>query len=915
MSKGKTAVRRRHLSNCKILLLWWSLAPLLLPAQHPLFQDIFLRFDPDEPREGEVTHRLIFDRPLRPGDTLWFYDYLHAYSNPRTSLGEAIAGHYKLEFHFAKRKERGFLIPRPDSAYVIVRHAGLTGFVMRDSVSEAVFRYRIRLPSAKFTGLGAGKDFIHWRDFFLQPLVYTSRGPLRYAHKNLDDRPHLPLPTRIRITPSSLYPHWQSNARIRRRGDTIELTHPHNGIEFLAGRRPFTLIHRDSFTLVLEEGVLDRDLPATAQAWDSLIVFLKNRGFPLPSKILVTRRDLRIRPVYGLDMLPVLNPFPRDFQLHTRLLKQILYKGGRELFWDARADRSVWTGLWQFYMKKYVETEFPEVRLTGNPVRWPVVRGYYMFNAPYTAKYKQAYLYMARMNRDQALRLPADSLTLFNRKITHPYKAALGWEWVYDRLGDSLFTALVRRQLEIARTRYVLTEDWQAALIRRGGQEACFPCGDFYRTAFKADYALRHKGDSLRIRMKGDLAIPLTLERHDEASMSVRRLPPLRRDTALAAPSARYYTLNARNPLPEIREKDNLAPRRRKPVKIRLWQDLEDPHSVQLFVNPDADYNYYNGLILGMSLNNRTFFDKPLVWEIIPDYGFKSRTLNGYASFKWKKHFVRPYLHGFSVGGYFSSYHYDTGKPYRNMSLYATLSHKNRKAKFFRENDLTLEWLRLERDDALFPVTSRYGVVILSDTWRSRGLLKNTRWKTSAEWHPLFAKIYTDFRFRRFVDKVRQVEWRIFAGWMPYNRTGTDFFSFALSRPTDYLFKHNYYGRSENSGIFYQQYVYAEGAFKVFFSDQYADRWIFTHNIYIGLWKRLNLFADFGWLKHTGSPTAFHYDGGLRYYLVPDYIEFYFPLFYDGRLIPLDRTYPSRIRIMFVFDIQGLTKMFTRSWY
>jgi hypothetical protein len=39
-----------------------------------------------------------------------------------------------------------------------------------------------------------------------------------------------------------------------------------------------------------------------------------------------------------------------------------------------------------------------------------------------------------------------------------------------------------------------------------------------------------------------------------------------------------------------------------------------------------------------------------------------------------------------------------------------------------------------------------------------------------------------------------------------YNNSNSDFFSFALDRP-DYLFDYGYYGRSESSGFFSQQFT------------------------------------------------------------------------------------------------------------
>jgi hypothetical protein len=510
---------------------------------------------------------------------------------------------------------------------------------------------------------------------------------------------------------------------------------------------------------------------------------------------------------------------------------------------------------------------------------------------------------------------------LFNRNVTAPYKAALGWEFVEKYAGKEKSEKIINAWLQQAARQYTGTDEWLYLFEKHTGNELSFLFEDYYTTAKKIDYKVRIRNkdkDSIRLKIKNKTRFiaPVSIETAKTSEKQSVFVPPFDDDTLVSLQNhIAFATVNATNPLPEIREKDNFVPLTGRPVKIRFFQDLEDPHSIQLFFNPDFDYNYYDGIILGIGLNNKSFFDKSFVWEVIPDYGLKSNYLGGFASFKLKKHFVRPKLHGISVGGYINSYHYAPQKTYRSYSVFATLSHKNRKEKFFKENNLTLEFLGVDKQTDTPGLTSSYQVLMLRNQYRSRGLLNQTVWTASAEWHRHFVKLQTDFRIRAFVDKFRQIEWRVFAGWMPVNTTGTDYFSFALSRPVDYLFKYNYYGRSETSGIFHQQYVYAEGAFKVFYDDQYADRWMLANNVYIGIWKRFNLFADFGWMQSYGKPVRFHYDAGIRYYLVPDFVEFYFPFYYDGNFIKPGKHYLSRIRIMFVFDLPGLFKMFTRSWY
>ena len=89
-----------------------------------------------------------------------------------------------------------------------------------------------------------------------------------------------------------------------------------------------------------------------------------------------------------------------------------------------------------------------------------------------------------------------------------------------------------------------------------------------------------------------------------------------------------------------------------------------------------------------------------------------------------------------------------------------------------------------------------------------------------------------NYEFRKLSENNRQFNLRCFAGVFLYNNTpqNDDYFSFALDRPTDYLFDYGYLGRSEASGLFSQQIIIAEGGFKSFLEPRYANQWMTTAN-------------------------------------------------------------------------------------
>ena len=156
----------------------------------------------------------------------------------------------------------------------------------------------------------------------------------------------------------------------------------------------------------------------------------------------------------------------------------------------------------------------------------------------------------------------------------------------------------------------------------------------------------------------------------------------------------------------------------------------------------------------------------------------------------------------------------------------------------------------------------------------------------------------------------------MFAGAFLYNdNTNSDYFSFALDRPTDYLFDYNYYGRSEESGLFSQQIIPAEGFFKSKLEPAFANQWMTTLNGSTNIWKWIFAYGDAGLIKNRGSNPKFVYDTGVRASLVADYFEIFFPVYSNNGWEIAQDNYDEKIRFIVTLDIQTLIKLFTREWY
>jgi len=880
-------------------------------GQHWQRETVTVDWDPTDPRRVYVHQIFYPERPVE--DTLRFYHWLHSYTDIHSSLAGVLAGRYRLDFHFSSEKQRAYF--RLDSLSEGAewhREGDLVYIVPGRPLHKLEIFYTVRWPLRKFTGIGYDKATGYdLREWLLQPVGRMGGRSLAYQNMDLSDRPAVRIPVQIIFNhpPSGVY--WQSTAKVDSTGGQWIFTDTTTRI-YLAGRyRPFKIYRSGNRQWIVGPEIWQQySVLEWATAIDRIESALPARL--LPSKILVTSTDLRRFPVYDIEGLPVIKPFPRDFSFQVSLFYQTVRQALGRLPRDYRRHYGFWSGLEQWYVMRFVDKYFPEMRMTGAPVQWPVVRSYRLFQVPYKYKYYYSYRYIAGMNYDQALRLPADSLSNFNLRIGTPSKSALGWDFLNAYAGNRSLESVLEDfySLGPGLTPVRFDSIWHAHQL----PSIDFMWDDFYRTARKIDFKwknLRHAGgDSLRIVNKTGVRFPVYVEGIE------RPLLFNGRDTTIArVPGARPLRMNTPLLYPELYKYDNTVPRWKKPLRIRFWQDMEAPFSRQLFINPDLNYNLYDGWLLGLGINNKTFLDKPFTWQVRPFYGTRSHMLTGQAQFRYIRRVVKPYRFGWSMGGYVKTFHYDFDKLYRSGALYATLSFKDRRARFMKGQDWNVEWLHVDKQTDHPDETSRYDIALLRHRWQLRGLLKRYRLESEIQWHKQFVKIQADFRWRAFIDKYRQWEWRLFAGWMPYNRTTTDYFSFSLSRPVDYLFKYHYYGRSETSGLFAQQYIYADGAFKVFYPESSADRWMLVNNMYIGLYKRFNWFVDFGWMASRGRTPVFHYDTGLRVYLVPDYFELYFPVYSDLGPIPFDRNYWQYIRVMFVLDLPGLFKMFSRSWY
>jgi hypothetical protein len=210
-----------------------------------------------------------------------------------------------------------------------------------------------------------------------------------------------------------------------------------------------------------------------------------------------------------------------------------------------------------------------------------------------------------------------------------------------------------------------------------------------------------------------------------------------------------------------------------------------------------------------------------------------------------------------------------------------------------------------------------YSVFNIQYVYSNPNLINYFRGTVDYQISSKFSKIFANVEYRKLFNNNQQLNLRLFAGAFIYNdsRANDNFFSFALDRPTDYLFDYGYYGRSEDQGLFSQQYIVGDGGFKSILEPAFSNTWMTTLNASTNIWRWIQVYGDFGLVNNKNIGTKAVFDSGIRLNLVADYFELYFPIYSSLGFEPNLPNYDEKIRFIVTLSPNTLLRLFTRKWY
>jgi hypothetical protein len=580
-------------------------------------------------------------------------------------------------------------------------------------------------------------------------------------------------------------------------------------------------------------------------------------------------------------------------------------------------------------MMDYVETYYPDVKLLGSFSNFFGVKWFYASDLMFNDRYQFIHETTIRQNLGQAVDFPQDSLLKFNQKLSNPYKGGLGFKYLEDYLDKKTVNESLKLYFEKNKLKHSDPDDYFDILSSLTDKDiSWFPAnylGSNKDIDFKID-KITKISDSIKIRLLNKTKNPMPVavyQLKDKEVISKDWVNAFYNDTIIYLKDlgSDQLAVNYEEIIPEFNQRNNFKSRGKilnKPFQFRLLEDIEDPKYNQLFLIPEFTYNLYDGLVIGPKLYNTSLLPKQLSYKVTPKYGLTSNALVGGASVDYTQFLKGEDLFAVRYGLNGSRFSYDRDLFYNRYSGFISMTYRPQDLRDNSRHNLSVRTVNVDQDESEFIETEEpnYNIFNIRYNFSNKNL---DRFLTSSIDYQIakkFSKVSTTFSFRKLFNNNRQINFRFYGGLFLYNDTqNSNYFSFALDRPTDYLFDYNYYGRSEESGLFSQQFIMAEGGFKSQFDQRFADDWIVSTNVSTTVWNWIFVYGDAGFFKNSFSNPRFVYDSGIRLNFVEDYFELYLPVYSSNGWEFRDENYDQRIRFVVTLDLSTLFKLFTRKWY
>ena len=884
-------------------------------------------------------------------DTLYLYDWANSYQGEPAPLAKHLANEFNRSFYISANSKLGYT--QMDTLYT----EGISSWsrledqldiikinlVNRLDSGEQIkinLNYVVKIPDDKFTGVGINSDKgVLLRDLFIT--VAPDYNDEWLLNSNLGFRDYSSLPSDYSFQ-------WSYPAAYDLLSNLNEINTDISSDDTLKSSRfkdegissaEFIFDLKNSFQTIkispdfiivtdLLPGKNDEvDIESSVRRIDTfakrILDTLSNK------KLLVLRKDYIKNPIFGVGQLAFLNPFPDEFIYETKFMKAYLASYLNELFSiNIRKEHWITGGIQTYVMMQYVEEFYSGSKFLGDLYKFKIL-GIRPFNSYSAAKigFNESFSFIAEFgehgNSQQQDTLGKDRLTKINELYAIPYHVGAGLNYLGNYLEDDLLAKSIKSFSESrgrVSLKNILAEktdketEWffDAYLTNREAYDL------YIKKLIKGPESIR-----LTISEKNSKPVPFKLDLiKDDQLISEKWIEHSGRDTIiqLRTLDADFVAINSNRFLPEKDRLNNWKYLKSnsgfKPLQLTFYGDSENLKRNQLFYHPISDFNAYDGFTGGMRIYNTRVKNQPFEIDLHPQYSFKEQSLVGFfrTRYRFINHKSRNYLNQVFLTG--KSYHYNTNLRYTSIQPSFSMYFRPYDLRSNKRQLLNISWFNVFRDrDPNVQVSPDYSVLNILHRYNNSDAVNVFATNSNVEVSNKFGKIYFSTNYRKLFPSGRQFAVRLFTGKFLWNNTADKFFDFNLNRSPDYLFRYDYLGRSEDTGIYSQQFVPAEGGFKAFFDESSANDYMASINASIGIWKWIEFYGDVGILKNRDRAAKTYFDSGFKFSLVPDYFEIFFPLYSSNGFEPKQARYATTIRFIFTPRLSTLSSLFSRKWF
>lgn len=881
-------------------------------------------------------------------------DWNTGYTDVNTPLAKRFSDEFYRGFHLAKESERGYTTinnivdaannnitwhrqtHHPDLVIVTLNKP-----LLAHEKTTLKLKYLVKIASAAFTKFGYDPESgFALKNWYLTPARYENHNFVYYSNENLDDIVNGLSDYEITLTVAA---GQEVNSDLDTVATSKGITQDRYTLSgknrtgfslFITPKSKFYSFQMDHLTVNtdLQEGKISTIQQALII--DGIVKFVKDEIGNYPhDNIIVSQVDYDRNPFYGLNQLPAfISPFTDEFTYELKFLKTYLnayLKNSLQL--DNRKESWIYDGIQVFTMMKYIEINHPKSKMLGSTSRFKLLKSYNLTNLDFNEQYSYFYMLMVRKNLDQSLESSKNSLVKFNEQIASKYRAGLSLRYLDNFLQSNSVSSSIKEFYIQNLITQQNSKDFETILKSNTLKDIDW----FFKTIIKSrdlvDYkfgATTKTKDSVSFTIKNrtGVVVPVPIYGlHNNKVVFKEWLEPKENDSVFSfeRKKADKLVLNYKNEVPEYNLRNNwkslkgFFPNNR-PIKFVFMKDLEDPNYNQILYLPTIGYNLYDGLTPGIRFHNKTILEKPFTFDVNPAYSTNVKTLSGSGYLAVNQNYRNSKLYNVRYllsGSYF---HYAPDATYLKVNPTVRLNFREAEYRDNKKQAILVRQVIVNKEKSvLLPNNDveNYSVFNAKYFNTKTEVTNHLSFSSDIQLSGKFGKLAGEIEYRKLFKNNRQISLRMYAGRFLYNKTNSDYFSFALDRPTDYLFDYNYYGRSEATGIYSQQLILAEGGFKSKLNTPYGNQWITTANASFTLFNWIEVYGDIGFIKNKQYKEQFLYDSGIRLNLVQDYFELYLPVCSSNGWEIAQPNYNEKIRFIVTLSPKILINLFNRKWF